>query len=210
MIRIFIADDHAVVREGLKRIIAETPDLTVACEAVSGPDLLNKMRDNSWDLLLLDISMPGGNGLELLRQVRVDFPRLPVLVLSMHPEEHYAVRALRAGASGYLTKESAPDQLVSAIRKVSRGGKYVSPSLAEKLVVELDADSERPPHEVLSDREFQVLCLIASGKTVKQVSDDLALSVKTISTYRTRILEKMKMSSNAELTHYAIRNHLVE
>jgi DNA-binding NarL/FixJ family response regulator len=210
MIRVFIADDHAVVREGLKRIIAETPDLSVACEAVSGPDLMSKIRVNAWDLLLLDISMPGGAGLELLRQVRSDFPRLPVLVLSMHPEEHYAVRSLRAGASGYLTKESAPDQLVAAIRKVSRGGKYVSPSLAEKLVVELGLDSDRPPHEGLSDREFQVLCMIASGKTVKQVSDELALSVKTISTYRTRILEKMKMSSNAELTHYAIRNSLVE
>jgi DNA-binding NarL/FixJ family response regulator len=161
-------------------------------------------------VVVLDITMPGIMGLDVLKQLKSEKPDLPILILSMHSEEQYAVRVLRAGGSGYLTKASAPDQLIGAIRKVFRGGKYVSPSLAEKLAYELDSESEKQPHEYLSDREYQVLCLIASGKTVKVVAEELSLSVKTVSTYRSRILEKMRMNSNAEITHYAIKHRLVD
>ncbi|TAK08715.1 MAG: response regulator transcription factor [Candidatus Manganitrophaceae bacterium] len=210
MIKILIADDHAIVRRGLKQILAETPDMVVAGEAHNGQELLDKVRDHQWDVVVLDISMPGRGGLDTLKQLKSERPKLPVLMLTIHPEDQYAVRVLRAGASGYLTKESAPDHLVEAIRKVARGGKYISPHLAEKLAFNLESLSERPLHEALSDREFQVLRFIASGKTVKEIGEELSLSVKTISTYRTRILEKMKMRNNAELTHYAIQQKLVE
>lgn len=210
MIKILIADDHAIVRRGLKQILTETSDMIVAGEAHNGQELLEKARSDHWDVVVLDISMPGRGGLDILKQLKSEQPKLPVLMLTIHPEDQYAVRVLRAGASGYLTKESAPDHLVEAIRKVARGGKYISPHLAEKLAFNLESISERPPHEALSDREFQVLRLIASGKTVKDIGEELSLSVKTISTYRTRILEKMKMKNNAELTHYAIQQKLVE
>ncbi len=210
MIRILIADDHAVVREGLRQIIAKQPDLVVGGEAASGADVLNKIRESSYNVVLLDLTMPGRSGLEILAEIRRENPDLRVLVLSVHPENLYAVRALKAGASGYLTKESAPEQLVEAIRKVSCGGKYISPSLAERLAFELESSSDRPPHEKLSDREYQVLCMLASGKTVKEIAEELSLSVPSISTYRARILEKMNMKNNAELAHYAIRNGLVD
>ncbi len=210
MIKILIADDHAIVRRGLKQILAETPDMTVIDEASNGHEVLTKVMKHDYSVVLLDISMPGKSGLDVLKELKNERPKLPVLILSMYPEEQYAVRVLRAGASGYLTKEGAPEELIYAIRKVVQGKKYVSASLAEKLVFDLDGDSQKPLHESLSDREFQVLCMIASGKTVSDISEELALSVKTISTYRTRLLEKMKMKNNAELTHYAVQNHLVE
>jgi len=209
MIRVLIADDHPIVRQGLKQILAEAPDIVVKGEACNGTEALEKVRTARWDVVVLDITMPGISGLDLLKQVKSEQPKLPVLVLSMHPEEQYAVRVLRAGASGYLTKDSAPDQLMSAIRKVAKGGRYVSPSLAEQLAYDLDAGSEKPLHKNLSDREFQVLCLIASGKTVTEIAEELALSVKTISTYRARLLEKMNMTRNAQLTNYGIKNGLV-
>jgi len=210
MLKIFIADDHAVVRRGLRQILAETCDMAVTGEATSGLEVLDKVMGDEYDVVVLDISMPGRSGLDTLKQLKSQKPKLPVLILSMHPEEQYAVRVLRAGASGYLTKESAPDELVEAIRKVSHGGRYITSSLADKLVFDLSRKTEKPLHETLSDREYQVLCLIASGKTAKQIAEELCLSVKTVSTYRARILEKMGMKSNAELTHYAIRNRLVD
>lgn len=208
-IRLLIGDDHAVVRKGMKQILAETRDIVVADEAGDGREVLEKVRKNDFDMVLLDISMPGRDGLEVLKELKGLRPKLPVLMLSMYPEEQYAVRSLRSGASGYLTKDSAPDELISAIRKVSSGGKYVSASLAEKLALKLGADVEKPLHEALSDREYQVMCMIASGKTVKEIGEELSLSVKTVSTYRSRILDKMRLKGNAELTRYAIDNKLV-
>ena len=210
MIRILVADDHAVVREGLKQIVRETSDIVVTGEAADGREVLRLIREHAWDVVLLDIAMPGRSGLDILKELKAEEPRLPVLMLSMYPEEQYAVRALKAGASGYLTKESVPDELISAIRKVSAGGKYVSSSLAEKLAYDLEADAERPVHETLSDREYQVMCMIARGETLKDIADKLCLSIKTISTYRSRILEKMRMKNNAEIMHYAIKYHLEE
>jgi len=210
MIKILVADDHAVVREGVKQILSETADMVVAAEASSAQEVLNKVWENNYDLVLLDISMPGRGGLDVLKQLKDEKPGLPVLILSIYPEEQYAVRALRAGASGYLTKESAPDELIAAIRKISQGGKYVSASLAEKLAFDMEIGAEKPPHEMLSDREYQVICMIAKGKTVKEIAGELSLSVKTISTYRSRILDKMRMKGNAELTRYAIKNSLIE
>ncbi|OPY15474.1 MAG: Response regulator UvrY [Syntrophus sp. PtaU1.Bin005] len=209
MIRILVADDHTIVREGLKQIVGEVDDMTVADEAGNGQEALSKIREGDYDVVLLDISMPGQSGLEVLKDIRAEKPKLPVLILSMHSEEQYAVRALRAGASGYLTKASAPDELIGAIRKVSRGRKYVTASLAEKLALELGADTSKPPHEMLSDREYQVMLMLAAGKSVTEIADELCLSVKTISTYRSRVLEKMNMKKNAELTLYAVQNHLV-
>ena len=210
MLKILIADDHAIVRQGLKQIVAETRDMVVAGEASNGQELFNKLKEDDYDVIVLDITMPGRSGMDVLRQLRSERPRLPVLILSVHSEEQYALRALRAGASGYLTKESAPDELVVAIRKVSLGGKYISSSLAEKLAFELEVGREQAPHETLSDREYQVMCRIASGKTVMEIAQELSLSEKTISTYRSRILEKMNMKNNAELTYYAIKNGLVD
>jgi DNA-binding NarL/FixJ family response regulator len=209
MLKILIADDHSIVRKGLKQVLADTSDMVVSDEAASTDEALKKALEGDFDVVVLDISMPGRGGLDALKQIKSQKPKLPVLILSMYPEEQYALRVLKAGASGYLTKESAPDELIGAIRKVSKGMKYVSAHLAEEIAFALDSDAERPIEETLSDREFQVLCMIASGKTTAEIAEELALSVKTVSTYRSRILEKMRMKSNAELTHYAIRNKLV-
>jgi len=209
MIKILIADDHTVVREGLKQIVAETSDMVVSDEASNGHEVLNKALSSDYDVIVLDITMPGIHGLDVLKQIKSQKPALPVLVLSMHPEEQYAVRVIKAGAAGYLTKESASDELITAIRKVSSGRKYITSSLAEKIASDLETDAEKLPHEFLSDREYQVMCMIAEGKTVKEIADELYLSVKTISTYRSRILEKTGMKTNAELTRYALQNSLI-
>ncbi len=209
MLRILVADDHAVVREGVKQILADVSDMVVQGEAGDGREVLEKVMQHDYDLILLDISMPGRGGLEVLKEIKTRQPKIPVLILSMHPEEQYAIRALRAGAAGYLTKASAPQELIGAIRKASRGGKYVTASLAEKLAFELDVDTEKPVHETLSNREYQVMLMLASGKTVSETAEELCLSAKTISTYRSRIMEKMGMKKNAELTLYAVKNLLV-
>jgi DNA-binding NarL/FixJ family response regulator len=209
MIQILVADDHAVVREGVKQILADVSDMVVKDEAVDGAATLEKIARNDYDVVLLDISMPGRSGLEILEEIKGTYPKLPVLILSMHPEEQYAVRALRAGASGYLTKASAPKELIGAIRKASSGGKYVTASLAEKLALELGSDVEKLPHERLSNREYQVMLMLAEGKSVSEIANDIFLSVKTVSTYRTRIMEKMGMKKNAELTLYAVHNNLI-
>lgn len=209
MAKVLIADDHAIVRRGLKQILAEEHDLEIG-EASAPPEVLAMAREQTWDIVVLDLDLPGKSGLDVLKELKQAHPKLPVLILSMHPEDQFAVRTLRAGAAGYMTKGSAPDELVKAIRKILRGGRYISEAVADKLAVNLDVDSEKPPHELLSDREYQVLCLIASGKTVSEIASELSLSVPTISTYRTRILEKMDMRTNAELTHYAIQNGLVK
>jgi DNA-binding NarL/FixJ family response regulator len=210
MISILIADDHAIFRHGLRQILEENADMSVDGEASNGQDVLDQIWNNDFDLLLLDIKMPGMSGLETLKQLKAQKPKLKVLVLSMYPEEQYAIRALKAGASGYITKASASEELIEAIRKVSQGGKYVSASLAEKLILDFESDIDRLPHELLSDREFEVLCMIASGKTVSQIAEELCLSVKTVSTHRVRILEKMRMKNNAELTNYAIKHELID
>lgn len=209
MIRILVADDHAVVRQGVIQILADVNDMAVKDEAQNGSEALKKVTENEYDVVLLDISMPGRSGLEVLEDIKARRPKLAVLILSMHPEEQYAVRALRAGASGYLTKASAPQELIGAIRKVAGGGKYVTSSLAEKLADEMEIDTEKLPHERLSNREHQVMLMLASGKSVSDIADDLCLSVKTISTYRTRVMSKMAMKKNAELTLYAVHNKLI-
>ena len=209
MIKILIADDHPVVRRGLRQILGEESDMTVLGEAATSPEVLKKVQQQHYDLVLLDITLPGRGGMEVLKELKHDHPKLPVLVLSMHPEDQFGARVLKAGAAGYMTKESAPEILVNAIRKVHGGGKYVSPSLAEKLAFDLEIDINKPPHERLSNREYQVMCMIASGRTVSEIAKELSLSVKTISTHRARILEKMKMKTNAQLTHYAVKNLLV-
>jgi DNA-binding NarL/FixJ family response regulator len=210
MIKILIADDHTIFREGLKHILTEYSDLIVTDEARNGQEVLEKVWNNEYDMVLLDISMPGMNGLEVLKRLKKEKPKLSVLVLSMHPEEQYAVRALKSGASGYLTKESATDELITAIRKISQGRKYITSSLAERLAFALETDAEKPPHETLSDREYQVLLMIASGKTITQIAKELFLSVKTVSSHRSHILEKMEMKTNAELTHYVIKHNLLD
>jgi DNA-binding NarL/FixJ family response regulator len=209
MIRLLIADDHPVVREGLRRIIAEQPGMMTAGEAATGDEVLEKVRALTIDVLLMDISMPGQGFLDVLRQLREEHPRVRVLVLSMHPEEQYAVRALRAGAAGYLTKDHSPEQLVEAIGKVMRGGRFVTPSLAEKLAHDLGANTDRPVHELLSDREYEVLCLLGSGRSIKEAAARLGLSPKTASTYRVRLLEKMRLSTNADLVRYASQHGLI-
>jgi DNA-binding NarL/FixJ family response regulator len=210
MIRILIADDHPVVRRGLKQTLAEESDLRVLGDAANGQEVLQFLAKQNWDVLILDLNMPGRNGLEILREVKERWPKLPVLVLSMHCEEQFGIQAIKAGAAGYLTKESAPDELVQAVRKVHGGGKYISPALAEHLASAVQAGEGRPPHEALTAREYDVLLRIAKGKTVTEIANELALSVKTVSTYRTRTLEKMNLSTNAELILYALRNRLVE
>jgi two-component system, NarL family, invasion response regulator UvrY len=210
MIRILIADDHAVVRQGLKQFLAETPDLMIAGEAQNAWETLTKVRDQEWDLVMLDISMPGQNGLEVLREIKREKPALPILIFSMFSEDEYAMASLKAGASGYLTKESAPVQIIEAIRVVAQGGKYVSPALVNQLLSRTEQPRERLPHELLSKREFDILLLISRGEPLTQIGERLHLSVKTISTYRARIVEKMGCSTNAELTRYVVKHHLDE
>jgi len=208
-IRIFIADDHPIVRQGLRRIVEADPGMVISGEADGAAALLAGLETKATDLVLLDVSMPGGLFLETLRELRNRQPSIRVLALSVHPEDEWAVRALRAGASGYLTKDHSPDQLLDAIRRVYRGGKYVSPSLAERLASQLDGGGQRAPHELLSDREFEVMRRLGSGLTVSQIAGELALSTKTVSTYRTRILEKMAVATNADLVRYAARHGLI-
>ncbi|MBI4624598.1 MAG: response regulator transcription factor [Verrucomicrobia bacterium] len=208
--RILIADDHAVVRQGLKQILADEFSRAVFGEASNAAEAIERVWKEHWDVVILDITMPGRTGLEVLAEIKKTRPRLPVLVLSMHPEDQFAMRVLKSGAAGYMTKESAPAELVGAIKKVLGGGRYVSATLAEQMATYLTTDAQTPPHERLSDREFLVLRLLAAGKTVSRIASELSLSVKTISTYRTRLLEKMHMTSTAELMHYAISNHLVK
>jgi len=210
MLKILIADDHPIVRQGLKQILSEEFEIEALGEAQNSQEVLELVRKKDWDIVVLDITMPGRGGIEVLKELKTQKPKLPVLILSMHPEDQYAVRVLKAGAAGYLTKESVQDELVKAIKKILGGGKYVSPSLAEKMAFDLETKTEKPLHETLSDREYQVMLLIGSGKTVSQIAEKLSLSAKTIDTYRTRILEKMKMKTNAELMHYVIKNKLVE
>ena len=210
MTRVLLVDDHAVVRQGLKQVLAESlPDATFG-DAASADEALRMVRTANWDIVVLDISLPGKSGIEALKELRAAHPRLPVLVLSMHPEEQFAVRALKAGAAGYVTKRTAARDVVAAVRKVLSGGRYVSASLAERLAAQTQAGSAQAPHETLSDREYQVFRLLAMGKTVKQIGKELDLSPQTVSTHRTHILEKMGMQSNAELIQYAMRNQIVE
>jgi DNA-binding NarL/FixJ family response regulator len=210
MIKILIADDHGIIRKGIKQILSRTSDIEVTAEASTGQEALEKIWTSHFDLVILDISLPGRNGLEILKQIKSQKPKLPVLILSMYPEEQYAVRVLRAGASGYLTKESDKNELVEAIRRIAEGKKYITPSLAEKLASELEPSNDKALHERLSDREYHILCLIAKGKSSNEIAEELALSVKTVSTHRARVLEKMGMKSNAELTYYAVQSKLVE
>lgn len=209
MLRILLADDHAVVRRGVKQILADAFSQVVFGEAQNALELLDLIYKERWNILVLDLAMPGGNGLEVLKQIKHDYQDLPVLVLSMYPEDQYAIRTIRAGAAGYLNKESAPEELVQAIRKILHGGEYISAVVAEELVQYARLEDTLPIHKQLSDREYQVLCLISSGKEIKEISAELGLSAKTVSTYRARLLVKMNMRTNAELTYYAIQNGLV-
>jgi two-component system, NarL family, invasion response regulator UvrY len=210
MFRILVADDHEVVRKGLVNVLAEILQPIKIDEARNGQEAVSKVLKSEYDLVVLDIKMPGKSGLDVLKEIKQHQPKLPVLILSMHPEEQFAIRAMRAGASGYLTKECAGDELVLAIRKAIKGERYISGSLAQILAGELDSDSEKPLHEILSDREYQVMLMVASGKPVGAIAKELCLSVKTISSYRTNILQKTRMKNNAEITHYAIKNKLVD
>ncbi len=207
MVRILIADDHPVVRIGIRGVLSEIPNTEVTGEAANGHEVLEKVQAQDFDIILLDISMPG-NGLDVLKELKRIKPDQKVLVLSIYPEEQYAVRALKAGAAGYLTKDSAPDELMNAIKRITSGRRYVSPGLAEHLASEMERDSERPAHDVLSDREFQVMRLIAQGKTVKKAAEELGLSSKTVSTYRTRVLDKLRMKNTNEMIRYAIEKGL--
>ena len=208
-IEILIVDDHSIVREGLKRILADVPDILVAAEADNGADAMAILRSNPVDLVLLDLSLPGRTGLEVLQLMKSEFRKLPVLILSAHEEEQYAVRALRDGADGFLNKQSAPELLVSAIRKVASGGKYVSAEMAERLATEVSGRTDKLSHEALSDREFMVLKMIAAGRSLNQIADQLSISPKTVSTYRARIIEKTGLQTNAELIRYALENELL-
>jgi len=210
MRRVLIVDDHEVVRDGVKKILNKPPGATAFGEASAAPEALELVRQQDWDVVVLDLSLGSRDGLEVLKEMKKIRPRLPVLILSMHSEELFARRALKAGAAGYITKSSSRAELAEAVNKVINGGVYIRPALAEKLAVDLSRGTDRPPHETLSDREFEVLRLIASGKTISEIADILSLSVGTISTYRARILEKMDMKTNAELTHYALQNKLVD
>jgi len=210
MLRILIADDHEVVRKGLVKVLSDALQAIKIDEAKNGMEAMSKVLKSEYDLVVLDVKMPDKSGLDVLKEIKHHQPKLPVLILSMHPEEQFAVRAIRAGASGYLTKECAGDELILAIRKALKGERYISSSLAEILAEDLDSESEKPLHEVLSDREYQVMLMIASGKTVGAIAKELCLSVKTISSYRTNILLKTRMKNNSEITHYAIKNKLVE
>lgn len=208
MLRILVVDDHPVVRQGLKYILSGEPRIEMVGEASNSQEALNLIRTSPWDAVILDIAMPGRGGLDILKELKRDFPKLPVLILSMHPEEQYAMRALKEGAAGYMNKESAPYDLLTAIKKITRGGKYISPALSEKLLFAID--TEKPLHENLSNREFQVMLMIASGKGISRIADEMSLSVKTVGTYRTRILDKLNVANNAEIMRYAMQHKLIE
>lgn len=208
--KLLIVDDHAVVRAGLKQILSAISPQPAIGEADNAQSALDQLKEAAWDMLLLDISLPDINGINLLKVVKSEWPDLPVLILSIFPEDQYAIRAIKSGANGYMTKESAPEELIHAIKKVAKGGRYITPDLAEKLAFALDDISDKHSHEALSDREYEVMCLIASGNTVSHIARQLNLSVKTVSTYRTRVLAKLKLANNAELTHYAIKQGLIE
>ncbi len=208
--KVLIADDHPVVRHGLKQILATDADMTVVGEAKNGNEAMELARKLEWDVAVLDYSMPGRSGLELLAEIKREFPQRPVLVLSMHPEELHARRVLKAGGAGYMNKESAGEELAAAIRKVVTGGKYVSAALAERLAVELAPEAQKPPHETLSDREYRVMWMLASGKPINRIAKEMFLSPSTVSTYRVRILRKLGLSSNAELVQYAVKHQLIE
>ena len=210
MSEILIADDHEIVRQGIRALLEEQPDLEVGGEAATAPEVLERVRERSWDLLVLDLGMPGGEGVETLRRIRSAAPDLPVVILSVHPEDQLARRLLKAGARGYVQKDAASESLVAAIRRVLRGDRYVSPALASRLAADLEEERPERPHETLSDREFQVLRLLGEGKSVSGIADELALSVKTVSTYKTRLLEKMEMETSAELIRYAVEHDLVQ
>jgi two-component system, NarL family, invasion response regulator UvrY len=210
VIKVLIADDHAILRRGLQEILLREFDGVICGDAENAEQVLAQVQTQDWDFVILDITMPGRSGLDVLKNIKDLRPKLPVLVLSMHPEDQYGRRVLKAGASGYMNKESAPEELIKAIRRILAGGRYVSATLAERLAVDLNVDVGRPVHEQLSDRELEVLCKIATGRTVGQIAEELHLSVPTVSTYRARILEKMNLSNTAELIHYAVRNHLVD
>ena len=209
MMRVLIVDDHAILRRGLKQLLADEFHGAAFGEAADARQAMEQLQKKEWDVALLDITLPGKNGLDLLKELKVARPKLPVLVLSAHPEDQFGVRVLKAGAAGYMTKESAPEELVKAVRKILAGGRYVSPTLAEKLALRVGKDFTRTPHETLSDREHQIMCRIASGKTVTEIAGELSLSAKTISTYRARVLEKLGVKNSAEIVQYAIRNGLV-
>jgi two-component system invasion response regulator UvrY len=209
-LRILIVDDHPIVRHGLKQTLADAADVGEICEAANGHEALDLVRQRDWDAVVLDIGLPGRGGIDILKDIKRERPRLPVLILSMHPEDQYAIRALRAGAGGYLTKEAATEKLLEAIRRIIAGRRFISPDLAERLAFELTEDNAGPPHASLSDREFEVLRLIATGLAAGDIAERLSLSVKTVSTYRARILEKMRMKNNAELMQYVLTNRLIE
>lgn len=210
MIRVLVADDHPVVRKGLVQILSDTEDIRVVGEAANAVELVGLMHREPCDVVLLDVSMPGKNGIEALKVIRQEFPQVKALVLSSYPEDQFGVRALKAGAAGYLTKHTAPERLIEAVQRIVTGKRYITPELAELLASNVDPARDVPPHQLLSDREFQVLRLIASGKQLAEIADELALSPKTVSVYRARLLEKMKLANNAELTRYAIKNGLIE
>jgi len=209
MIRVLVCDDHAIVRRGLRQILSETKDIEVAGEAATASEVLRQVRENRFNVVVLDVNLPGGNGIDLIGEIRKELNAPPVLILTVYSEEQYALRAIRAGAAGFLTKESAPEKLIEAVRKLAAGGRWVSAELAETLASVFSGEARGQPHERLSDREFEVMKMLASGKTVSQVAQALSLSVKTVSTHRTRILAKMGMKTNAELTSYAVRAGLV-
>ena len=209
-VRVLIADDHPVVRDGLKTMLTSDPEVTVVGEARDGDEALQLMHAVEWDVAVLDYSMPGKGGVDLLAQVKHDFPDRPVLILSIYPEDPHGMRALKAGAAGYITKESAGEELTAAVKKVMSGGRYVSATLAEKLAARLTPDQDRPPHERLSDREYRVMWLLASGRSLQQIAEEMHLSPSTVSTYRGRILKKLGLSSNVELVHYAMKHRLIE
>ncbi len=210
MIELLIADDHPLVRKGLREILEGEIDLKVVGEAGTAQEVFDGLGKNKTDVLITDISMPGTSALNMIADVKQLFPKLPILVLTMHPEERFAVRTLKSGAAGYLTKDTPPEEIIKAVRVVASGKKYITPSLAEKLATEIDSDFGRQPHERLSDREFQVMCALASGKKVKDIADGLAISIHTVNTYKSRIMEKMNMKTVTELTLYAVENHLIE
>jgi len=210
VIKIIIADDHIIIRAGIKQLLEGAHDMVVAGEASDGQRLIQEIQKNHYDVIVIDISMPGRNGIEIIKQIRASGDKTPILALSYYPEEQFAIRVLKAGACGYMNKDVQPEELVEAIYKVARGGTYVSPAVAEKLAMNINMTQDASPHESLTDREHEVFLKIAGGMTVSEIADEMFLSVKTVSTYRARILEKLNLKNNAEITYYAIRNNLIE